>query len=54
MVRFLPEESFRTDCYGCSEMLFGGGSCRVGASRLFCVVGQLTGFCMIGVSLKNS
>ena len=33
----------------CSEMSFGGGSRRVETRRLVCVVGRLTGFCMIRV-----
>ena len=37
-----------------SEMLFGGGSCRVETGQLVCIAGQLTGFCMVRSFAKGN
>ena len=31
----------------CSEVPFGGGSCRVETVRLVCIAGWLTGLCLV-------
>ena len=52
MMRSFAEENFQTDYYVCAEMPFRGSSCHVAASQLVCL-GQLTGFCMIGVFTES-
>ena len=54
MMRSFADGNIRMDCNVCSEMSFGGSSCRVETSWLACVVNRLTGFCMIWVLTTSS